>query len=307
MSNTAANPDALAGKVAVVTGAARGVGAELAAALVARGAKVALLGLEPEELERTTKRIGGGSASWIVDVTDAAGLEKVAAEVLEHFGRVDIVVANAGIASGGSLAIADPRAYERTIEVNLFGSVRTIRAFLPAVTESRGYILQIASLAAMLPTPLMSAYGASKSGVEAFAHALRGELRHKGVDVGVGYLTWTDTEMVRGADRIPGLAEGRKALPWPFNQTAPLAPAVERIADGIVRRSPHVYAQAWVRLVQPFRPLFFHLGRFVRDQVSDAEAKIMAAGPAALGLTGAGGAADSDASGTVSYDRAATP
>ena len=299
------DPTALAGKVAVVTGAARGVGAELAGALVARGAKVALLGLEPGELAAATSRLGGGCASWVVDVTDGDALLRIAGEVRERFGRVDIVVANAGIASGGSLAVADPRAYERTIEVNLLGSVRTIRAFLPAVTESRGYILQIASLAAMLPTPLMSAYGASKSGVEAFAHALRGEMRHKGVDVGVGYLTWTDTEMVRGADRIPGLAEGRRALPWPFNRTAPLAPAVERIAEGIVRRSPHVYAQAWVRLVQPFRPLLFHLGRFVRDQVSDAEARLVAAGPAALGLTGAGGAADAAASGTPSYDTAA--
>jgi NAD(P)-dependent dehydrogenase (short-subunit alcohol dehydrogenase family) len=238
----------------------------------------------------------------VVDVTDSEGLDKAAAEVVGEFGRVDILVVNAGITSGGTVAIANARAYERTIEVNLFGSIRTVRAFLPAVTHSKGYILQIASLAAMLPTPMMSAYGASKTGVEAFAHALRGEVRHKGVDVGVGYLTWTDTDMVRGADAIPGLAEGRASLPWPFNKTAPLGPAVQRIADGCVRRSPHVYAQAWVRLVQPFRPALFSLGRFAGKTVSSTEAALLAAGPSALGLTGAGGAADTAAQRNTSLD-----
>ena len=96
-----------------------------------------------------------------------------------------------------------PPSYDRVIEVNLLGSVRTVRAFLPALVASRGYVLQVASLAAMVPAPLMSAYCASKSGVEAFAHSLRAELAHHGVDVGVAYLAWTDTAMVRGGRRRP--------------------------------------------------------------------------------------------------------
>lgn len=100
------------------------------------------------------------------------------------------------------------------IEVNLLGSVATARAFLPALAESGGYLLQIASLAAMTPAPLMSAYCASKSGVEAFAHALRAEVAHQGVKVGVGYLSWTDTDMVRGADQDVVLRQMRSRLPW---------------------------------------------------------------------------------------------
>src|SRR6185437_3795591 len=89
-----------------------------------------------------------------------------------------------------------------------------------------------------------------KSGVEAFAHCLRGEVAHQGVQVGVAYLTWTDTDMVRAADEDPVLKEMRSRLPWPANKTAPLAPAVERIATGIAKRKSHVYAQRWIRPLQ---------------------------------------------------------
>jgi short-subunit dehydrogenase len=113
------------------------------------------------------------------------------------------VVANAGVAAGGTLLLADPASYDRVVEVNLLGSIRTVRAFLPALVASRGYVLQVASLAAMVPAPPMSAYCASKSGVEAFAHALRGEVAHHGVEVGIACLSRTHTDMVRGADTRP--------------------------------------------------------------------------------------------------------
>jgi len=96
----------------------------------------------------------------------------------------------------------------------------------------------------------MAAYCASKSGVEALAHALRAEVAYQGIGVGVGYLTWTDTDMMRGADRDEVLREMRARLPGPAGRTAPLRRAVERLAEGIARRSPHVYAQPWVRGAQ---------------------------------------------------------
>jgi NAD(P)-dependent dehydrogenase (short-subunit alcohol dehydrogenase family) len=246
----------LKGRTAVVTGAARGIGAALAASLAGRGANVALVGLEPGELaqaaEQTRARAAAGAQAevWEADVTDRDRMGGVAREVQERFGRVDIVVANAGIAIGGPFSQSDPAAFDRVIEVNLLGSIATARAFLPALTESRGYLLQIASLAAMTPTPLMAAYCTSKSAVEAFAHSLRSEVAPDGVGVGVAYLTWTDTDMVRSADQDTVLAEMRSRLPWPANRTAPLGPAVERLAAGIVHRAPHVYAQPWVRFMQ---------------------------------------------------------
>ncbi len=280
------------GRVVVVTGAARGLGAGLARSLTARGARVALLGLEPDVLEEVASTCPG-SVAVPVDVTDPAALDAAARRVLDRYGRVDAVVANAGIAAGGPLLLADPVAYDRVIEVNLLGSVRTVRAFLPAVVEARGYVLQVASLAAMAPAPLMSAYCASKSGVEAFAHSLRAEVRHHGVDVGVAYLSWTDTDMVRGADEHDGLRRMRDRMPGPLGRTYPLAPAVERLADGIERRSAHVYGQRWLRGVQAVRPLLpALLSRAPAADLRRAEESLRADDGRATGVVGAGGRAD---------------
>lgn len=270
--------NSLQGNVVVITGAARGIGAELARVLTERGATIALLGLEPVELAAVSAGLPG-SRAYEVDVTDQAALDRVAGQVLADFGRVDTVIANAGIGDGGPLLLSDPRAYDRIIEVNLLGSVRTVRAFLPAVVRSRGYVLQIASLAALVPAPMMSAYCASKSGVEAFAHSLRGEVRHHGVDVGVAYLSWTDTDMVRDAFDKPGLGDMRAKLPGVFSRTYPLAPAVQRLADGVVGRKAHVYGQAWLRLMPAVRgalPTVLALGA---RGMADVEAQVRAAAP----------------------------
>lgn len=244
--------------VILITGAARGLGAALAVKLAEHGAHLALVGLEHDELAHTAAACDHASPhastsptpTWHADVTDRTRMSEVAAEVLAHFGRIDIVIANAGIALGGPTTDTDPQAFDRVIEVNLLGSITTARAFLPALAQSKGYLLQIASLAAIAPAPLMAAYCASKSGVEAFAHCLRAEVAHQGVQVGVAYLTWTDTDMVRAADEDPVLKEMRARLPWPANRTAPLAPAVERIAKAIAKRKAHVYAQPWIRPLQ---------------------------------------------------------
>jgi NAD(P)-dependent dehydrogenase (short-subunit alcohol dehydrogenase family) len=280
----------LDGKVVVITGAARGLGAELARQLSRRGARIALLGLEPTVLSEVSA-VCPGSAWWEVDVTDGDALTKVAEEVAGQLGRADVVVANAGIATGGPLLYADASSYDRVIEVNLLGSVRTVRAFLPQIVETRGYVLQIASVAALVPGPMMSAYCASKSGAEGFAHSVRGEVRHHGVDVGVAYLSWTDTDMVRGADER-GFAD-RSKLPGVLGRTYPLEPAVERLVDGIVRRAPHVYAQKWVRTLMYLRAVMPAVTAHApKREARDAEKRIRQAGPQATTPVGAGGAAD---------------
>ncbi|WP_330175322.1 SDR family oxidoreductase [Streptomyces sp. NBC_01498] len=280
----------LDGQVAVVTGAARGVGERLARALSARGAKVALVGLEEDTLRSVAGGLPGECGHWYADVTDHGAMTRAAREIEERFGTVDIVVANAGVAAGGPLLDSDPVAWRRVVEVNLVGAAVTARAFLPALTASRGYFLQIASLAAIAPAPMMTAYCASKSGVEAFAHSLRGEVAHLGVRVGVGYLSWTDTDMVRGADEDEVMREMRGRLPWPANRTYPPGPAVERIVAGIERRSAHVYAQWWLRGTQSVRG-------YLPGLVATVGARHMRglgarAGSVRTGLVGAGGAAD---------------
>ncbi|MFI1442346.1 SDR family oxidoreductase [Streptomyces fructofermentans] len=283
----------LEGQVAVVTGAARGVGELLARKLSARGATVALVGLEPDALKSVAERLHGDNGHWYADVTDHEAMTRVAREVKERFGRIDIVVANAGVANGGPFEDSDPVAWRRVVEVNLVGSAVTARAFLPALTESRGYLLQIASLAAITPAPMMSAYCASKSGVEAYAHCLRAEVGHRGVRVGVGYLSWTDTDMVRGADQDDVMRELRQRLPWPANKTYPLGPAVDRIVTGIERRSSHVYGQWWLRGMQGVRGYLPELiGTVGQREVRRFAPRLSTVGK---GLVGAGGAADEQA------------
>ncbi|WEV25824.1 SDR family oxidoreductase [Streptomyces sp. 71268] len=285
--------NSLEGQVAVVTGAARGVGELLARKLSARGATVALVGLEPEELKRVADALHGEGGHWHADVTDHAAMSQVAREVKERFGKVDIVVANAGVATGGPFVDSDERAWNRVIEVNLIGSATTARAFLPVLLESRGYLLQIASLAAITPAPLMTAYCASKSGVEAFAHSLRAEVGYRGVRVGVGYLSWTDTDMVRGADEDEVLRDLRATLPWPSNRTYPLGPAVDRLVAGIERRSAHVYGQWWLRGMQSFRGYLPSLiGTVGQREMRRFAPRLEAASGTRRGLVGAGGGAD---------------
>ncbi|MGD6744932.1 SDR family oxidoreductase [Streptomyces sp. BH106] len=285
----------LEGQVAVVTGAARGVGELLARKLSARGAKIALVGLEPDELKQVAGRLHSDADWWHADVTDHVAMAQVAQEVKDRFGKVDIVIANAGVATGGPFTDSDPVAWRRVIEVNLIGSAVTARAFLPVLAESRGYLLQIASLAAITPAPMMTAYCASKSGVEAYAHSLRAEVGHKGVRVGVGYLSWTDTDMVRGADQDDVMRELRQQLPWPSNKTYPLGPAVDRLVAGIERRSPHVYAQWWLRGMQGIRGyLPAAIGVIGQQRMRRFEGRL---DTVSKGLVGAGGAADEAARG----------
>jgi short-subunit dehydrogenase len=127
--------------------------------------------------------------------------------------------------------------------------------------------------------------------VEAFAHSLRGEVAHHGVDVGVAYLSWTDTDMVRGADER-GFAD-RSRLPGVLGRTYPLEPAVVRLVAGIAARAPHVYAQKWVRTLMYVRAVMPSLTAHApKRDTRDAETRIRAAGPQATTPVGAGGAAD---------------
>ena len=289
-------PRPIGGKVVVITGAARGIGEALAINLTRRGARVALVGLEPERLAAVAQRCGPNAAWWECDVSDPEALDRVVAGVRERFHRVDVLVSNAGIAIGSPLLLAEPEAFDRVIEVNLLGSVRTVRAFLPLLISSRGYYLQIASLAAMVPTPLLTAYDASKSGVEAFALALRCEVAHHGVDVGVAYLSFTRTDMTQIAGQAMKTEDLLRRLPGPLGRFYELEPTVDRLADGIERRSPFVYGQSFIRWIRPLRWVLPSVTYRASHRGAALAEKILAdRGPEASRPVGAGGRADTAA------------
>lgn len=287
----------------LVTGAARGIGAGVARALAARGAKVALVGLEPDELAKVAAECGPDAAWFEADVTDRGAIEAAVAAAVERFGGIDVTIVNAGIATGGTVRSIDPDAWERVVEVNLMGSWRTIRAALPHVIARRGYVLQVASLAAVAHAPFMSAYSVSKAGVEALADSLRTEVARHGVDVGVAYFSWIDTDMVRGADARRELGGMREKLSGPMGKTSTLEECVNGVVDGIERRRRWITVPGWVRAAILLRgPLSVLIDRGGRREVPEVEDKMLAAiereGAAAVTApVGAGGAADSAARG----------
>ncbi|MEU9119940.1 SDR family oxidoreductase [Streptomyces sp. NPDC048506] len=276
----------LSGRVAVVTGAARGLGACLARALVRRGATVALVGLEAAALERLARSYPGRAYGWSVDVTDRDALAECADDVQRRLGPPSVLVANAGVVAGSPFLQSDPDVWRRVVDVNLVGSAQTVRAFLPGLLATRGYYLQIASLAALTPVPMMSAYCASKAGAEAFAHAVRAEVSPRGVDVGIAYLSWADTDMIHA----PVLRELRAHLPWPMGKVYPPQPVADRLVRGVERRATILYGQPWVRAAQVVRAGLPGLAtRLFRTAMPVLESRGDLAAP---GLIGAGGRAD---------------
>ncbi|WP_309097526.1 SDR family oxidoreductase [Streptomyces sp.] len=280
----------LADRMVVITGAARGVGAALARETARRGARVALLGHEKAALEALAASLPGPALAVEVDVTDLPALQTAARTVRDGLGRPSAVVANAGVAEGGAFLDSDPDVWRRVIDVNLTGSAHTARAFLPDLLDTAGYFLQVASLASIAAAPLMSAYCASKAGVEAFAHALRAEVAHRGVGVGIAYINWTDTDMIRDADRYDVMRELRAHMPPPARRVYPVDVVAARLAGCLERRRTAVYAPAWLRLTQPVRsavpPVVL---RVARRELPRLEA---AGSLRRTGLLGAGGRAD---------------
>jgi NAD(P)-dependent dehydrogenase (short-subunit alcohol dehydrogenase family) len=244
----------LAGQSVLITGAAHGIGAEVARRLAARGARVSLVGLGADELRRVAADCPG-AVVFDADVTDQEALDAAVAGTVEAFGGIDTVMANAGIASPGFVRTMDPAAFERVIEVNLLGVWRTVRACLPHVIERRGYVLPVASMAAIVPGPGLAAYATAKTGVEAFGNALRVEVQGYGVKVGVAYFSWIDTEMVRGADRTELGASMRGMLKGPLAKTYPVSDAAEAVVRGIEQRRRIVACPRWLPLLMAVRPL----------------------------------------------------
>jgi NAD(P)-dependent dehydrogenase (short-subunit alcohol dehydrogenase family) len=258
-------------KVVLVTGAARGIGAEAARRLAQRGARVSLVGLEPELCEQVASEIGPNAAWFEADVTDWEALERAVAATVERFGGIDVVIANAGIAPFGTVATIDPGDFERTIEVNLLGVWRTVRTTLPHVVARRGYILPIASLAAALHGPMLAHYAATKAGVEAFADGLRSEIAHTGTRVGVAYFSFIDTDMVREGLDSQAAKLLRDSVPGPFSRTAPLSAAGRAIERGIERRADKVWAPPWVLPMLWLRGIMQPLtARANQDKIAEA-------------------------------------
>jgi NAD(P)-dependent dehydrogenase (short-subunit alcohol dehydrogenase family) len=243
----------LDGRRVLITGAARGIGAAVARRLHSRGAKLALAGIEPEQLRAVASECGDAPA-LACDVRSREQVEGAVAQAVERLGGLDVVVANAGVAAQMPVIGGDPEVFEQTIAVNLVGVYYTLRAAGPHIAHKNGYALAISSLAAAVHVPLLGAYCSAKAGVEALGDAMRIELRSSGARVGVAYFAELETDMTsRGfgteaARKLQSQIRGGR-----FQRVAPLSAGVDAIERGIEKRARRVVAPRWVEALLPIR------------------------------------------------------
>jgi NAD(P)-dependent dehydrogenase (short-subunit alcohol dehydrogenase family) len=259
----------LNGKVALITGAARGIGFETARQLHLRGASVAVVDLDAEQAREAAERIGPRALGIAADVTDTGPLQTAVAQTVEHFGGLDVAVANAGIAQS---AVATVRGiggeeWERVFEVDMLGVWRTVRAVLPQIVERKGHIVVTGSVYSFANGVLNSPYAVAKAGVEALGRGLRAELMPLGASAGVAYYGWVDTRLVQDgferkhSDRLQENAPG-----WLFRRIQPDEAGAATVR-GIEERAPRTFAPKWWRYVSALRGIVNPIldRRFDRD------------------------------------------
>ncbi len=270
----------LAGKVALVTGGARGIGHATARALIARGASVVIVDLHEQAAEEAAARLDDTKALGLAgDVSDRGAMQRAVAATVERFGGLDVVVANAGIVSRvATFRASQPETFERVLDVNLMGVYRTVDAALPEIIRRRGHVVVISSVYAFVNGAGEAPYAMSKAAVEQFGRALRVELVQHGASASVAYFGFIDTEMVHhGLDRDPLANKMMGSFPGPLRKRLQPAAAGEAIARGIENRRPRIIEPKRWMLMAALRGVLGPLGdaRLERDETMQAHMREM--------------------------------
>jgi NAD(P)-dependent dehydrogenase (short-subunit alcohol dehydrogenase family) len=263
----------LNGKVALVTGAARGIGYETARQMHLRGASVTVLDIDAAEAREAAERIGPRAIGLATDVTDHSAVMQSVAETVERFGGLDVVVANAGIAQKRMATVRGigVEEWERVFEVDMLGVWRTVRAALPQVVERQGHIVVTSSVYAFVNGMLNSPYAVAKSGVESLGRSLRAELTPLGASASVAYFGWVDTKLVQDAVEVNG-DRMQQNLPEFLRKRITPDQAGAAVVRGIEERAPRIFAPKWWRYVSAFRGLINPL----LDSRMDSDRRVLA-------------------------------
>jgi NAD(P)-dependent dehydrogenase (short-subunit alcohol dehydrogenase family) len=245
----------LNGKVALVTGAARGIGFEVARQTHMRGAAVAVVDLDAGEAREAAEQIGPRAIGIGADVTDHAAMMRAVNETVERFGGLDVVVANAGIAQKEMATVRGigTEEWERVFEVDLLGVWRTVRAALPQIVERRGHVVIVSSVYAFANGVLNSPYAVAKAGVESLGRSLRTELAPLGSSASVAYFGWVDTKMVQDAAEQQRFGKIQEQLPKFMRARIQPSEAAAQVVRGIEERAPRIFAPKWWRYVSALR------------------------------------------------------
>jgi NAD(P)-dependent dehydrogenase (short-subunit alcohol dehydrogenase family) len=246
----------LNGKVALITGAARGIGYETARQMHMRGASVAVVDLDPQQAQEAAERIGERAIGIGADVTDQAAIMQAVAETVERFGGLDVAVANAGIAQPKTATVRGigTEEWERVFEVDMLGVWRTVRAALPQIVERRGHIVVTSSVYAFVNGVLNSPYAAAKAGVESLGRTLRTELTPLGASASVAYFGLVDTRLLQDAlDRPHSDSLDEALLSGRLTKRISAGDAGAAVVRGIEERAPRIFAPKWWRYVSALR------------------------------------------------------
>jgi short-subunit dehydrogenase len=228
----------IANRIALVTGGSSGIGWASAVRLADAGARLIIHGRDGARLSALAHRTGG--IALAAELADPAEVDRLAEEALGLYGRIDIVVNNAGVGWAGSFVEMDSPDIARLVAVNLVAPIRLTRALLPVMqTHGSGYVMFVTSIAGRLGVAGEAVYAATKAGLDAFAESLRLELRGSRVGVGV---------LVPGVVQTPFFERRGR----PYGRSRPVPVPAERVADVLVRTiaadGAERYAPGWLRL-----------------------------------------------------------
>ncbi|HEX8754156.1 MAG TPA: short-chain dehydrogenase/reductase [Solirubrobacterales bacterium] len=281
----------LNGKVALVTGAARGIGFETARQMHMRGASVAVLDLDAEQAREAAERIGSRAIGVGADVTDQGAMMASVAQVVERFGGLDVAVANAGIAqkSFATTRGISGEEWERVFEVDLLGVWRTVRAALPQIVERQGQMVVVSSVYAFANGFGNTPYAVAKAGVESLGRALRVELAPHGASASVAYFGWVDTKLVQDAFAQPDAQRVRDLSPDFLLKRITPDEAGAGLLRGIEERAPRIFVPKWWRYVAALRGLVNPLLDKRMERDAKTQALIRDLDAKALGETSASG------------------
>lgn len=229
-------------KVVLITGGTGGIGSATARELIGRGAKVALVDVDPQTPQIAAHMSSHSAFGSIADVCNRDGLDLAVAEVIDRFGRVDIAIANAGILSRAATLRTTPKSsIDSVLAINVTSVVNTIQAAMDQVIAHRGQFVLISSVFAFLNGMGTIPYAMSKAAVEQLGRGLRVELAAHGVSTTIAYFSLIETNMIRqGVDADPAVDDLLATLPRPLLKRLQPDHAATALADGLAHRSPRV-------------------------------------------------------------------
>ncbi|MBN1103395.1 MAG: SDR family oxidoreductase [Deltaproteobacteria bacterium] len=220
------------GKVVVITGAAGGMGRALSLRFGRAGARLGLLDIEEKLLGALVRELSASGVDALglpVDVTEEAACDQAMSRVVEHFGRVDVLVNNAGITHRSAFALTDMKVYRRVMDINYFGSLHCAKAALGQLIRNRGLIVVVSSIAGFAPLLGRTGYAASKHALHGFFDSLRAELQGTGIAVTIVCPGYTATGIEKSA-----LGEDGSPTTHPQSRVGKMA-RPEQVAEAILR------------------------------------------------------------------------